>query len=137
MAKFVTTDYAFTLDSNDLSASVAAVTLEITREEQETTAFGNTARTRIGGLQDATLSVDFHQDFGSASVDSLLFPLLGSAVPFTIKPTSAATSETNPEYSGTVLVTTYSPFANSVGDLASFSVTFPVSGEISRGTAAA
>ena len=136
MAKFVTTDYAFTLNSEDLSTAVAAVTLEITREEQETTAFGNSARTRIGGLQDASLSVDFHQDFGSAAVDSQLFPLLGSQVAFTIKPTSDAVSDTNPEYSGTVLVTQYSPFANSVGDLASFSVTFPVSGEITRGTAA-
>jgi len=137
LAKFVTTDYSFTLDSNDLSASAAAITLEITVEEQETTSFGNSSRTRIGGLRDASLSIDFHQDFGSGGIDSILEPLLGSVVPFEIKPTSDAVSATNPSYSGSVLVTSYSPFANSVGDLASFSVTLPVSGDVTRGTAAA
>lgn len=135
MAKFVTTDYQFTLDSNDLSSSAAAITLEITVEEQETTAFGNSSRTRIGGLRDASLSIDFHQDFGAGGIDSILEPLLGSVVPFSIQPTSEAVSATNPSYSGSVLITSYSPFANSVGDLASFSVTLPVSGDITRGTA--
>jgi len=135
LAKFVTTDYQFTLDSNDLSTSAAAITLEITVEEQETTAFGNSSRTRIGGLRDASLSIDFHQDFGAGGIDSILEPLLGSVVPFSIQPTSEAISATNPSYSGSVLITSYSPFANSVGDLASFSVTLPVSGDITRGTA--
>lgn len=135
MAKFVTTDYQFTLDSNDLSSSAAAITLEITVEEQETTAFGNSSRTRIGGLRDASLSIDFHQDFGAGGIDSILEPLLGSVVPFSIQPTSEAVSATNPSYSGSVLITSYSPFANSVGDLASFSVTLPVSGDVTRGTA--
>lgn len=135
MAKFVTTDYQFTLDSNDLSTSAAAITLEITVEEQETTAFGQSSRTRIGGLKDASLSIDFHQDFGAGGIDSILEPLLGSVVPFTIQPTSGTVSATNPSYSGSVLITSYSPFANSVGDLASFSVTLPVSGDVTRGTA--
>jgi hypothetical protein len=42
---------------------------------------------------------------------------------------------TNPSYSMTALVTQYSPFASSVGDIASLSVTFPVSGTVTRATA--
>jgi hypothetical protein len=136
MAKFVTTDYKILLGTADFSESIAAVTLEVSADEQETTAFGDTFRTRIAGLKDASISLDFHQDFGASSVDATLWPLLGSTVSFTVTPTSGTVSATNPSYTGTALVTQYSPFANSVGDLATLSVTWPVSGEVTRGTGA-
>jgi hypothetical protein len=134
MAKFVATDYAITIGTANFSTSLAAVTLDITTDEQETTAFGDTFRTRIAGLRDASLTLDFHQDFGAGAVDATLWPLLGSAVSFSIKPTSGTVTATNPSYSGTALVTQYQPFAGSVGDLATLSVTWPVSGSVTRGT---
>lgn len=135
MAKFIATDYQIEIDSTDFSGSLAAATLEISADEQETTAFGADYRTRLAGLKDASLTLDWHQDFGASSVDATLFPLLGSAVAFTITPTSEAVSATNPSYSGTAIVTSYSPFASSVGDIATFSVTWPVSGAVTRATA--
>lgn len=134
MAKFVTTDYSITLGTVDFSSSIAAVTLEVSADEQETTAFGDTYRTRIAGLKDASISLDFHQDFGADSVDATLWPLLGSTIAFEIKPTSGTVSATNPAFSGTALCTQYSPFSNSVGDLATLSVSWPVTGEITRAT---
>lgn len=135
MAKFITTDYSVTLNDTDFSSSIAAVTLEETVETQETTSFGDGSRTRLSGLKDATLSIDFHQDFGASSIDSTFHDLLGSAIPFEIKPTSDATSATNPAYQGTCIVTTYSPFANAIGELATLSVTWEVTGPITRATA--
>ena len=49
MAKFVATDYKTTINGTDFSANLAAVTMDITSEEQDTTSFGRTFRTRIGG----------------------------------------------------------------------------------------
>ena len=135
MAKFFAQDYKVTIGTTVLSDSIASVTLDITTDEIETTAFGNTYRTRIGGLRDASVSLDFHQDFGAGSIDALLFPLMGSTVAVAIAPTSGTVTATNPEYRFTALVTQYQPFANSVGDLASLSITWPVSGEVVRGTA--
>lgn len=40
MAKFVATDYVIEIESTDFSSSIAAATLEISADEQETTAFG-------------------------------------------------------------------------------------------------
>lgn len=136
MSKFVATNYNITIGTANFSSSIAAVTLDITADEQETTSFGNDYRTRIAGLRDASLTLDFHQDFGAASVDATLFPLLGSAIGFSIQPNSGTVTATNPSYSGTAIVTSYQPFANSVGDLATLSVTWPVSGEVTRGTGA-
>lgn len=137
MAKFYAQDYKITVGTANLSTSLASVTLDITTDEVETTAFGSTYRTRIGGLKDASVSLDFHQDFGAGSVDALLFPLLGSTVAIKIAPTSGTVTATNPQYEFDALVTQYQPFAGAVGDLATLSVTWPVSGSVTRATASA
>lgn len=135
MAKFVAKDYRITINSVDFSESLAAVTLDITAEEQETTAFGNAYRQRISGLKDASISLDFHQDFGAASVDATLWPLLGSQATVVVTPTNG-TSSTSPAYSGVFLVTEYQPYASNVGDLATLSVSWPLaSGTVARATA--
>jgi hypothetical protein len=132
VAKFVAKDFSVTIDSNDVSTNVASVTLSQTAEDVETTAFGSNSRTRIGGLKDGEVSFDFHQDFGSGGIDSIFQPLLGTVVTVEIKPTTEAVSATNPSYTFSVLVTEYSPFDSSVGDLATFSVTLPISGDVTR-----
>ena len=137
MAKFYAQDYKVTIGTTVLSTSIASVTLDITTDEIEVTSFGSTYRSRIGGLRDASVSLDFHQDFGAGSVDALLFPLMGSTVAVKIAPTSGTVTATNPEYRFDALVTQYQPFAGAVGDLATLSITWPVSGEVVRGTAPA
>jgi hypothetical protein len=137
LAKFYAQDYKVTIGTTVLSTSIASVTLDITTDEIEVTSFGSTYRSRIGGLRDASVSLDFHQDFGAGSVDALLFPLMGSTVAVKIAPTSGTVTATNPEYRFDALVTQYQPFAGAVGDLATLSITWPVSGEVVRGTAPA
>lgn len=135
MAKFVATDYRITINGTDFSSSLAAATLDISAAEQETTAFGDTYVQRIAGLKDASISLDFHQDFGASSVDATLFPLLGSQATVVITPTNG-TSATSPAYQGVFLCTEYQPYASSVGDLATLSVSWPLAdGTISRSTA--
>ena len=135
MAKFVATDYNISIGGSDFSTSLAAVTLDITSEEQETTAFGSGWRSRIGGLKDASVTLDFHQDFAAGSVDETLWTNLGGTVAIVIKPTAGSVTASNPSYSFDALVTQTQPVANSVGDLATMSVTWPVNGEVTRGTA--
>jgi hypothetical protein len=137
LAKFFAQDYKITIGTAVLSTSIAAVTLDITADEVETTAFGSSYRTRIGGLKDASVSFDFHQDFGVGAVDALLFPLMGTTVDVKIAPTSGTVTASNPEYRFSALVTQYQPYSGSIGDLATLSVTWPVSGEVVRGTAPA
>ena len=134
MAKFVTPDYKVTLNGTDFSTSLDSVELAIESDDVETTAFGSTFRTRVGGLKAASLTLEFHQDFGASSVDATLFPLLNTIATVVMLPTSAAASATNPSYTATCLVNQYSPIASSVGDLATFSVTWPTSGTVTRGT---
>lgn len=135
MAKFVATDYKITINGTNFSSSLASVELPIEVEEQETTAFGSSWRTRIAGLKSGSITLEFHQDFGASAVDATLYPLLGTNATVVVQPTSATVSATNPTYTGTYLVTQYSPFTSTVGDLATLSVTWPLSGELTRATA--
>jgi hypothetical protein len=79
--------------------------------------------------------LNFLQDFGSGAVDATIFPLLGTLSTVTITPTAGSVNSTNPRYTAVCLVNAYSPFASSVGDIATLSVTWPVSGTVTRATA--
>jgi hypothetical protein len=136
VAKFVATNYNIKINGADFSSAIAAVTFDVSAAEQETTAFGNTFIQRIAGLKDASVTLDFHQDFAASAVDATLFPLLGTNATVTVIPNGSAVTATNPSYTGVFLVTEYQPFASSVGDLATLSVSWPLAeGVITRGTA--
>jgi hypothetical protein len=135
MAKFVATTVTTTINGVDYSSSLAQVELSIESDDVETTAFGSDWRTRIGGLKQASITLSFHSDFGAGAIDSVLYPLMSSLATVVIKPTSGTVSATNPTYTGTFLVNSYSPIAASVGDLATFDVTWPASGTVTRATA--
>ena len=135
MAKFAATDFDITIGGTDFSDSLAAVTLDVSREQLEITAFGDSARRYIGGLQDSSVTLSFHQDFATGSVDETIWSNLGGTVAIVVKPTSGAVSATNPSYSFNALVVQSTPFSSNVGDLATMDVTWPVDGAITRGTA--
>ncbi len=135
MARIVLTNAVVKINSVDLSDHVASVELSQEVEEVETTAFGDSARTRTGGLANNSLSLDFHQDFASASVDDTLNALVGGTASFEILPAGTAVSATNPAYSGTVLLTEWTPVSGAIGELATASITWPVSGAVTRATA--
>jgi hypothetical protein len=135
MAIFVATDYNVTINGQNYSANLTQAELAIEADDVETTAFGSTFRTRVGGLKSASVNFQFNQDFAASGLDSVFFPLLGTAATVVIKPTSTAVSATNPTYTFNALVTQYTPISGSVGDLATFSVSWPVSGTVTRATA--
>ena len=135
MAKFVATDYKVTINGTNLSTSLASVELPIEIDEQETTAFGSEWRTRIAGLKSGSITLEFHQDFAAGALDSILWPLLGTNATVVVVPTSGTVTASNPSYSGQFLVTSYTPYASTVGDLATVGITWPLSGALTRATA--
>jgi len=134
MAKFAATNYKVTINGTDFSTSLNQVELALSSDDLETTAFGGTFRERIGGLKTGSLTLQFMQDFAASSVDATLFPLFNTLATVVIVPTSSSVSATNPSYTAVCLVNSYSPHASSVGDLATFSITWPTSGTVTRGT---
>jgi predicted secreted protein len=135
MPKFAATDFNVLINGTNFSTNLNSVELTLSADDLETTAFGGEWRTRIAGLKSGSITLNFMQDFGAGSVDATLYPIFGSNATVVIKPTSATVSSTNPAYTAVALVTAYSPYSSSVGDIATLSVTWPTSGTVSRATA--
>jgi predicted secreted protein len=136
MAKFAATDYSVVVAGSNLSTSLNSVELALEADDLEITAFGSDWRQKIAGLKTGSVTLNFMQDFGAGAIDATLYPLFGTQATVVIKPTSGSVSSTNPTYSFLANVVQYSPFASSVGDVATLSVSWPVAGTVTRGTAA-
>ena len=85
-----------TINAVDLTDQCSAANLTRVIEALESTSFGKTARVYVGGLENSTLTLTMYNSFAATEVYSTLSALVGTATTITIKPTSAATSATNP-----------------------------------------
>ena len=132
MARIVLTDAKVTINSVNLSDHIASVTLSTSNDVVETTGFSSTAaRTRVAGLQDNSVTLEFHQDFATSNVEQTIYPLLGTNTTIVVSPTSTV-SATSPSYSFSATVAEWQSLSGAVGELATASVTWPISGAITK-----
>lgn len=132
MATKVLTNAYINLNSNDLSAYANQVSLSYEAEELDETAFGDDTRIKKGGLKNWSMEISFHQDFADNLLDEILFALVGTTVTCAIRADSGSISTSNPEYTGTGLIKDYKIFGNSVGELATASVSIVSAGTLVR-----
>lgn len=125
MAKIVLTDASITVNSVALSDHANSVTLNYEIDSIEVTSFGDGGHKFTGGLQNNSCEIAFMQDFAASNVEATVYPLVGTTTTIVMKPTSAATSVTNPTYTltGTYLAA-HTPIAASVGELAMTTLSF-------------
>jgi len=135
MARIVLTDAKVTVNGVNLSDHIASVSLAMSTDVIETTAFGSTAaKTRVASLQDNSVTLEFHQDFATSNVEATIYPLLGSNTTIVVSPTSTV-SASSPSYSFSAIISEWTPLNGGVGELATASVTWPISGAITKATA--
>jgi hypothetical protein len=136
MARIVLTNAYISVGGVDLSDLVASVTLSETFDVVETTAFSSTAaKTRVAGLEDNSITLEFHQDYATGEVEQTIYPLLGTAAAVIVKPNGSSTSAFNPSYTCSAIISEWTPINGAVGELASASVTWPVTGAITKAVA--
>ncbi|OKJ52231.1 hypothetical protein AMK27_30845 [Streptomyces sp. CB02009] len=131
----LTAEYV-SLNGVDLSEYARKAELGVEVEEKDVTTYASAGwKVLIGGLKSGELGCEFLQDFANTRIDSIMWPLLGSVVPFEVRPTNAAVGTSNPKYTGSVLIKEWKPIEGSVGDEATSSASFPTSGPVLRATA--
>lgn len=138
MARIVLTNAYITVNAVNLSDHIASITLTTSEDVIETTAFGTSARTRVAGLADNSIALEFHQDYAASSVEATIngtVSLVGTVTAVVVKPNGATTSATNPAYSFNALVSEWTPLNGAVGELATASVTWPIDGAITKAVA--
>ena len=140
MAELVFTKGRFLIGSSaapttTLSKKVRSITVSYSAEIQDKTAMGANSRSRISGLKDSNVAVEFNQDFGSSDFDKFMFGLVGNQSTncwIQVSPTTAKGGTANPRYTGRFLMEGYTPIGGGVGDLMTHSVTFQADGDLSR-----
>jgi len=105
MARIVLTNAQVVFGTTDISQYVTSVTLTSTFDVVETTSFTNTARTRVAGLADNSIALEFNQDYASGALEATIYPTLGTAVSMTVRPVSGS----SPAYAFSALVSEWTP----------------------------
>ncbi len=94
MAVLLNNGVQLTVNSVDLSDWVTSVTLPIEFEALQDTAMGDVAHSRIAGLGDSTIQINFNQDFASGAPDAVIWAARKTIVAIKVRPTSAAIGST-------------------------------------------
>ncbi|MET9965454.1 phage tail tube protein [Streptomyces sp. NPDC006356] len=124
------------INSNILHEYTKKAELTVEVEEKDVTNYASLGwKEVIGGLKSGELSCEFLQDFAATELDSIMWPLLGTVVPFEVRADQAAVGASNPKYTGSILINGWNPLTGSVGDEATVSLGFPTSGAVARATA--
>lgn len=117
-----------TINSVDLSDQCTSATVTYTAEAQEATAFGDTARKYVAGLQNNEVTVTLYQSYASTSpteTEATIYGLVGTTTTLVLKPASGAVSATNPSYTLTgAYLESHTPIAASLGELSTITLTF-------------
>lgn len=106
-----------------VSTKVRSINPNYSREMQDDSTMGTTARTSKAGLRVLTLDVEFNWD---SDLDLLLYNALegDAAVAIIFRPDAGAVAAGNPQYSFDAVLESFPPLGQSVGDLHTVAVTF-------------
>ena len=128
-----------TTPSIDISSYVSAITLTQIVDELEVTSMGDSNHRVVGGLQSATLQIDFFNDWAAAAVMTTLNAAFATTLAvsmITVKGT--AVSATNPSYQFSIFVNNLTPVGSGgVGDEAASSISFTVNTTVTVSTTVA
>jgi len=126
MAKFLSTDWKVVVAGTDLSRFADSVDTPMEKDQVDVSGFGGT-REFIPGIEDATITIEFLQGFGTNEPHTVLYPLYNSGTTFVmyVQPFRAqGTSTANPVMGGTASMYQYNGGAAALNDAAKFSVDF-------------
>ena len=114
-----------TINSVDLTDQTTSAVLTRVIESLESTAFGSTSRVYTAGLENSSLTVTLYNSYAVTETYATLKALVGTQLVVKVKPTSGATSATNPEHTLTNTYLESLPLVNGqLGALDTIDITF-------------
>jgi hypothetical protein len=109
--------------SSDITDQVSAVTVNYVVEALEDTAFGSTARTNTGGLQNNSVTLTVYASYATSETYAILSALVGNKCYVKVTPATGANSATNPGFEITNGFLSALPVANmNLGELSTYDI---------------
>lgn len=126
MAKFISNP-TVSVAGTDISDHVYGVTVALTADSVETTAFGSTWRSRIPGLKSGQITINYHNDYAAGQASAVINPLLGSLATVVVSQLN-----TGGTLIGTAVcvVSQTNPVNGQVGDVSTSDVSWETTGSV-------
>jgi hypothetical protein len=136
MAVEIIKNASVTINAVDLSSLVESVQITHAAERVEITSMGMTSRRYATGLAADAMVINFYVDFAASKTEATIYPLVGTTTTIIVKPTSAATSVTNPTYTySNAFVESHTPIGSGkIGEIPMTQITLS-GGDIVKTTA--
>ena len=136
MAVEIIKNASVTINAVDLSSLVESVQITHAAERVEITSMGMTSRRYTTGLAADAMVINFYVDFAASKTEATIDPLVGTTTTVIVKPTSAATSVTNPTYTySNAFVESHTPIGSGkIGEIPMTQITLS-GGDIVKTTA--
>jgi hypothetical protein len=133
MAVVVLTNMYLLFNSVDLSDHIKVAKLAAEMAQLDSTAMGDSWIENTGGLKSGTINIETLDDFASGSIDATVWSAFntGTAIAVAVRPVNTTIAATNPEYQFNILPNQWN-MGGSLGELAMKSLTFPITGAITR-----
>jgi len=126
MAIFMGNKVAVIVGTSTITDHVSTVSLAREIDQVEITSMGDNIQNMIGGVERPTLNLELFNDFAAASVNALFEDALGSKLNIKLIPVSGTVTATNPSYTMSCLISSWTPVNGAVDAVASVSVSLPV-----------
>jgi hypothetical protein len=126
MAIFMGNKVAVIVNTTTITDHVSTVSLAREIDQVEITSMGDTIQNMIGGVERPTLNLEVFNDFAAASVNSLFEDALGTKLNIKLIPVAGTVTATNPSYTMSCLISSWTPINGAVDAVASVSVSLPV-----------
>lgn len=120
------TNPVVTIGTTDFSDQCTNASISIGFDSLETTAFGDTGRKYVKGLQACEVTLTLFLSYGASEVEGILWDELGEGnTTVKLKAATGVESATNPEFViSNAMLATYTPINGGVGELGTVEVTF-------------
>jgi hypothetical protein len=121
----------FKLATSDLSAFMDSIDFDHGSDVHETTTYGKTYKTRVGGLKEGSFSIGgLYDSTAVTGVETVIAPLVGTVALFEYGP--EGNTATKVKYSGSVVVEKYTHSAP-VGDMVRWKATLQTTDTVTKG----
>jgi len=126
MAIFMGNKVAVIVGTTTITDHVSTVSLTREIDQVEITAMSDNIQNMIGGVERPTLGLELYNDFAASSVNSLFEDALGTKLNIKLIPVAGTVTATNPSYTMSCLISSWTPVNGAIDSVASVSVSIPV-----------
>jgi len=126
MAIFMGNKVAVIVGTTTITDHVSTVSLAREIDQVEITSMGDNIQNMIGGVERPTLNLELFNDFAASSVNALFEDALGTKLNIKLIPVAGTVTATNPSYTMSCLISSWTPINGAVDAVASVSVSLPV-----------